>query len=325
MGLTLGPRGAHYTVNTSGRVTTSVGLPGTGLWWQESKGGGKAKRQTKPEYTGPTNNRGEPLHLDAPGLLANQAERDFYTYAETYLMKNPKKSLSEIKAAAERLKKDHPKITDYVDYTLVAPTASEDAKEALKLCEKLWHLDKSFFSKPIAAKYFDEFQVAIPIARGIQFLTDYNHNFLTYTYSELLQALGQPDKALEIIQNARESEHKEIAILDLYLSLKRYEDVLDETNDDENLDDITVIRLIFRAIAFRELKQYDVAIETLRLALSKKKREESILHLALYERACTYEAMGKIAMAKKDLSKILAADYENKAAQTKLEQLQKND
>ena len=36
VGLTLGGRGAHYTINSSGRRTSSIGIPGTGIWWQES-------------------------------------------------------------------------------------------------------------------------------------------------------------------------------------------------------------------------------------------------------------------------------------------------
>jgi hypothetical protein len=42
-GVTFGPRGARYTVNTSGRRTTSVGIPGTGLWYRTQKGGTRRK------------------------------------------------------------------------------------------------------------------------------------------------------------------------------------------------------------------------------------------------------------------------------------------
>ena len=137
-----------------------------------------------------------------------------------------------------------------------------------------------------------------------------------------MQALGQPDKALEVIQKVKESPFKEIAILDLYLSLKRYDDVLLETEDVEKIDDLSAIQLIFRAIAFRELNEHDLAIETFKLALAKKSRPESIRNYALYERACTYQAMGKKALAIKDLNKILAADYTDEGAKTKLKELQ---
>ncbi len=42
-GITLGGKGAHYTVNTKGKKTSSVGIPGTGLYYQSSKTSGKSK------------------------------------------------------------------------------------------------------------------------------------------------------------------------------------------------------------------------------------------------------------------------------------------
>lgn len=45
-GITFGTRGAHYTINTSGRKTASVGLPGTGLSYSTSFGGKKKKKKS---------------------------------------------------------------------------------------------------------------------------------------------------------------------------------------------------------------------------------------------------------------------------------------
>ena len=39
VGMTFGGKGVHYTVNSSGRRTTSVGVPGTGLYYQSVSGG----------------------------------------------------------------------------------------------------------------------------------------------------------------------------------------------------------------------------------------------------------------------------------------------
>lgn len=41
VGVTLGTKGFHHTINTSGRRTTSVGLPGTGLYYSKSSGGNR--------------------------------------------------------------------------------------------------------------------------------------------------------------------------------------------------------------------------------------------------------------------------------------------
>lgn len=49
VGMTFGSKGTHYTVNSSGRRTTSVGAPGTGLYYQSVSGGsssGSNRQQT---------------------------------------------------------------------------------------------------------------------------------------------------------------------------------------------------------------------------------------------------------------------------------------
>lgn len=42
VGATLGTKGAHYTINSSGRKTSSVGIPGTGISYSTTSGGGNS-------------------------------------------------------------------------------------------------------------------------------------------------------------------------------------------------------------------------------------------------------------------------------------------
>ena len=46
VGLTAGTRGAHYTINSKGKRTKSVGIPGTGLSYTETTGGTKSSNNT---------------------------------------------------------------------------------------------------------------------------------------------------------------------------------------------------------------------------------------------------------------------------------------
>lgn len=50
VGATLGTKGAHYTINSSGRRTSSVGIPGTGISYTESSGP-TSKTTTKQKST----------------------------------------------------------------------------------------------------------------------------------------------------------------------------------------------------------------------------------------------------------------------------------
>lgn len=57
MGVTVGTKGAHYSVNSSGTKTSSVGIPGTGVSYVNSSGkksqnsGGSAEAPLWPKYT----------------------------------------------------------------------------------------------------------------------------------------------------------------------------------------------------------------------------------------------------------------------------------
>ena len=43
VGLSFGTKGARYSVNSDGRKTFSIGIPGTGLYWTESSNSKKKK------------------------------------------------------------------------------------------------------------------------------------------------------------------------------------------------------------------------------------------------------------------------------------------
>ena len=320
VGLSIGPRGAKYTINSSGRRTASVGIPGSGLYYTESQGGGRRKTETEFDPLTSYDAQGNQQHIDTPGLFAGRAETIFFEFADQFLGPDSKLSFDEIKSAAEKVKTANPDIAPLIDYIMIAKTANVSAQEAFALCERLYAMPDLLTDK-IAKKYFDQFHARIPIARGISFSTDYNHSYLSYTYSEILQALGQPQKALEVIQKVPDSEYKNIAILDLRLALKEYETVIDETNDLENEDDQSAILLIFRAIAYRELKEFELAIENFKLTLAKRSRSSDILEYARYERAVTYIAMGKKAQAIKDLNSLIAKDFDDEAAKNLLKEL----
>ena len=59
VGVTVGRKGAHYTVNSSGKKTASVGIPGTGLSYSTSSGGNtSSNHKTSSNSTGGYNKNG---------------------------------------------------------------------------------------------------------------------------------------------------------------------------------------------------------------------------------------------------------------------------
>lgn len=50
-GVTFGGKGLHYTINSSGKSTTSAGIPGTGLYYTESSGGNGSGQNNGNNFT----------------------------------------------------------------------------------------------------------------------------------------------------------------------------------------------------------------------------------------------------------------------------------
>ncbi|MFM1757999.1 MAG: hypothetical protein RL193_576 [Actinomycetota bacterium] len=313
-GVSVGPRGAKYTINTSGRRTVSVGIPGSGLSYSESVSG-KAIAKAKAEAQMVAES------MDRPTLFSRKSEDDFYDFIFLFLSGDSKFTFEEKQAEANRIKSEHPDIADYIDFVMMAPTANVSGKAALEIAERLFNIGPKLFEHKLVRKYFDQFKASIPIARGIVMATDYQNDYLAYTYSEILQAFGEYENALTVLEDVGDTPYKQIAKQDLFLALKKNQEVIDETEGIENEDDFDCILLVFRAIAMRELKEFEVSIETFKLALAKRSRQADILTLARFERACTYAEMGKKAMAIKDLNKILSTDFDHQAAREKLKEL----
>lgn len=76
----------------------------------------------------------------------------------------------------------------------------------------------------------------------------------------------------------------------------------------ENTDDLSAEVLRYKARAMRETGMLDGALEVLKEALRSKKRHPEIRKAARYERALTYEAMGKKPEASRDLERLYAED-----------------
>ena len=319
-GISVGPRGAKVTINTKGRVGTSVGIPGSGIYYTTSRKAGTQNRKRNEKLSNVPSNDYQ-NNVPKPGLLSSGGEKAFYEWAINFAFVSLK-TFDEVIEAGEKVKHDFQECSLLVDYLLITRTATVDSKKALQLAEKCYLHIGEIATNPIAQKYFGQFTSNVPIARGIFIHTDYKHDFLSFIYSELLQMSGDCERALDVVEKIPSNPYKEIARLDLYISLKNYEKIVQHTNGISNNDDMSSLSLIFRAVAFRELNQYELSVEAFKLALSKKSRSEEILNYGLYERACTHEIAGKKSMAIKDLSKILASDFSNEAAKEKLRLLQ---
>mgnify|MGYP000156820840 CR=1 FL=1 len=80
VGVTFGEKGAHYTINSSGKKTTSVGIPGTGMYYTNSTGGsGASGGGSSSGGNGGTGGSGSGGSVSGGGFSQTPAPRDpFY-------------------------------------------------------------------------------------------------------------------------------------------------------------------------------------------------------------------------------------------------------
>lgn len=310
LGLSLGVPGARASINTRGEIYTSAGIPGSGLYAIERINLEKRKRSRKKIQPGELI---EPVPL--PRIFAPRREKALY---RALLAGN----LDSLLNAAKK----HPELT-FVVKALSLPhyltnTPNDFAATLTSLAEELWQGRDVLASDPLFLNYAKGSEITLVAAPGVQIAMQYGLVPIGLIYVELLQLNHEHEKALEVAESLPPNQATALAVCESEVQLSRWEGVLETTEEVENVDDATALLLIYRAIALRELGTLDAAIESLRRARSSKKRHEDVLNKALYERALTYKKMGKIGLAKKDLEKIIATDFDYPGVKLLLEALE---
>ena len=341
IGISAGVPGARISLNSKGRITTSAGIPGSGLYWTESTSL-KKKRSTRTRteesivdgevYVEDVIDPGEAA-LDIPtsqrivapraGFFSSKAEKalsalfhDIYGDRQT---NTPEIVFKKTRELAEKF----PDLTLAMQaiQVLHGVQSSELEKESFQLAHDLWPKRQELFSYKLVRKYFAGIIPMVQVTPGIHAQERYNVTALGLIYAEVLQIQGDFEKALEVVEEVESDQISAISVVDLEIALKRYDDAIATTEDIENEDDATAMLLIFRGIAFREKGFNEASLECFKLALAKRTRTEIILNRGLWERAYTYEKLGKKAQARKDLEKILSREPAYPGLLERLEEL----
>ena len=312
--LSLGPRGAHYTMSSTGRRTVSAGLPGTGLYATQTINPKDASRKS----AGSTPVESENLHQfpsapPAPTLFSRRAERDFYAFFKDIYGGDRSYTVDEILTRAKALREQYDSLIYPLTLIAFLHMINSDKYDELLLTEgaKIWAGREIIFTDRLVVKYFKAIRPVTRICEGISATEIFNKQQFGFIWVEILQDGGRYDDALAVLHEMEPTQLVAISMADVELSKKDYPAVLETTEDIENEDDATAILLILRGMAFREQNLLDASLECMKLGLAKRGRSKEVLHRAHFERAGTYEKMGKPALARKDLESILVDDSSN--------------
>ena len=291
LGVSFGVPGLRYSAHSSGRRTVTAGIPGSGVRYQQTLKRG-------PDRVPPTRESfavGVPL--PKPGLFAPKGEKRLVKAIQ-----------SEDPHGIAKIGDEFPEYRTIAHALAGYMLVNSEPTEAKRLLGGVFASGRDPSAEDFAQKYVGGTRVEIGIAQGVSAALPLDRDAVGLALAELNQRLGDPAAAAAIVEQLDPSMHAAVSLAELYTESDRHQDVIDLTDEMRNSDDATALLCVFRGEALHALGFHDAAIAAFKEALRSRSRAAEIRHLALSERARVYEAIGKRAMARKDLERILADD-----------------
>ena len=315
VGYSVGGRGFRVTRGANGRVTRSIGIPGTGMrdvrtMRSGTKSTGRPSSRPAARAALPATPR--PPLPPHPSLFAPSWEKHLFK-AVAAADSNRDPAGAEFAAVAKEFGTEHPDVRVLAaaldglqQFTFGGPGAQARARDLMG-----WAISQGVDLKSHAfvVKYLSERTWPVEIAAGIVAHLSIAHDVLLLAGAELHQAAGDLGAAVWTVEQAVPTAPAALSLVELYSEAGRDQDVIDLTSGITNLDDSSALLLTLRARSFSALGYHDAAREALKEALRLKSgRSLEVRHRALVERAELNLKTNRKAAARKDLELVLSED-----------------
>ncbi|WP_292787393.1 MULTISPECIES: DUF4236 domain-containing protein [unclassified Microbacterium] len=301
LGLSAGVRGARVSVNTNGRTTRTVGIPGTGISHTSTTTAGRraASSSTRSKPQAQSVRTPAPKKVK-PGLTAPAWEKQLFKHV----------SGNADAAAIHAIGQQYPvaAATAAMVEILRVVGPAKDGERARVLLGWLYDTGYDPSADPFIIKYMERPEISIPIATGVTAEMPWGRQAMGLFVAELEQAAGNQERATTVVEGLEPTTVAAVSLAELYAEAGRWADVVDITNGLTNEDVASTFLLIQRGTALREQGYFEAARDSLKEALRPRSRPVELRHLALVARGDTYLAEGKKAMARKDYERVLADD-----------------
>jgi tetratricopeptide (TPR) repeat protein len=315
LSVTFGPRGYHHTISTSGRRTTTVGLPGSGLYWQETRGGHTAARRATPPRPARSSRA---LQTGAPaaafpvthaGLFAPRYEKEFaraladlvagrkdeaLEHFERSVVKDSKQRSSADELLAGAICVNLGREVDAIPYLERVVSQRDELPDAL-----MRHYLPGGMS--VAIGIDDHLRVTLPLGSVAAAL------MLSTAYDKA----GRSDEAIGVLQKLAGVHPDPVVKLMLCMAhahKSEWRDVVTVAAGATNTDDVGLALCAVEAEALCALGLPDGALQALANALRSPSRNPELLKAARYLRARAYGLLGQPARARKELEQLYAID-----------------
>lgn len=302
IGLSAGVRGARVSVNTNGRTTRTVGIPGTGISHtstSSTRSTSSARSTPRPKQQPQPVRQPKPKKVK-PGLTAPAWEKQLFKLIQG----------APDATAIHAIGQQNPTVAPtaaMVEVLRVVGPAS-DGERGRTLLGWLFDIGYDPSTDPFIVKYLEAPEIRKPIATGITAEMRWDRQAMGLFVAELEQAAGELDRAIAVVEMLEPTTVAAVSLAELYADAGRWADIVDVTNGLHNEDAASTFLLIQRGTALRELGYFEASREALKEALRVRSRQSELRHLALVARGQTYLAEGKKSMARKDYERVLADD-----------------
>ena len=315
LGLTVGPRGAHYSVHSSGRRTRSVGLHGTGLYYQSRSGGG-GRRSSSPrarmvQAPAPPRPRTVAETIPHPGLFASAAEKAYHAALLAHIAGDETTTVARF----EEVLAADPTITSAHIFAGFAANSLGDVPRATAHLEAVvggaHPLPDRFEAKYLASAAATP-SLAVRITDAVAAHVPFSELGAALGLAELYQDAGRLSEAIGVVQQIHTvvpDPAVRLSLCDLLFADKDYAGVVETSTGVVNGSDIELETLHLRAAAFAALGDNTAAMDAFRAALARTAgRDPGLLTAIRYDRALAYDKLGQKARARADLERVYAAD-----------------
>jgi tetratricopeptide (TPR) repeat protein len=307
VGLTVGGRGAHYSVNTAGQHTTTVGLPGTGISYINRTGRTRRARTQPAVESAIYAPAPGPSH---PGVFARHYERAFAHGVQQFLAGQHEQALESFGDAARSDDKDRAIADDLFVGILSAQLGH--TQEAIPALEKVVAHPEAL-PDILMTKYADGLRINLQVGELMAFPVELGSVAAVMVLATCYREAGRLDEAIGLMQQL-DDHTRDPAILiplcDMYKSAGDWEEIIHATAGIANDDDASLLLRIIQAEAMEHQGMDEAAIEVYRDTLRSRKRDTTLLKEARYSRAKLYLKLGKTSQAKRDLNHLYAEDPE---------------
>ena len=320
VGLTVGGRGAHYSVNTRGQRTTTVGLPGTGVSYIDRSTG----RPRAGSASGPPAHPAAPVISPAPaapahpGLFAPRYERAFYSGMRQLANRNLDAAVAAFREADQADRKDH--VLSPALFVGLLTAELGDAAAAIPYLQRVATSERHLPDE-LMNKYASRMQSNLRIDGQVSIPIEIGSTAAAFVLAECYRDTGRINDAIGLMQQLYDHWRSPVmlmALCNMYLGAQEWDEIVEVAAGVSNKDDITLIVRLQQAEALERQGFPDAALEAYRDALKSKRRNPELLKRARYGRAVLHSRMGKHGMAKRELARIYADDPDYKDVSTLL-------